>query len=703
MAQKSTRPNRANYSDKYSLISREYLLDNNEFNRELRGDRGRKVFNKMKRTDSTVNASLAVVRLPITGAEWNVSYEHSEDHNEEVIELVKKHIFNGKSWRKYMREMFNYLHIGFQVFEVVWDIDENGVIYPEKLQYVRFDDIMDFTEEGIRIMARETFTLPYDKAIILVNEQEGENMWGTSLLRPAYKHWYLKEQMEKIDAMASEKHGLGIPTAKVGPDSSDDKKRDIEAILENIRANEKNYIVYDNDFEVEMLDMKSRGLKDLMPSINHHDRKIWDNVLAAFMTLGAPGSAGSYSLGETQSDMFYKSLQYTADYIAEEIQHQLVHKMVRYNFPTTDVYPIVTCTNIDHMTMAQLSEVYERLIKSGGLKASEDDEVFLRNELGLPEITDEERERREKAAVVPVIENEEEEEDEEEDEDKNPENIEASDKGHHHHLTDEENARFKFADTVRKPDPRVELRLQALDSQMEQVLTEIGKEQAEGVKQQWKKALDIADRKERKEAIEAIAVPKMNDYQKGLYDLMLEAMDLGVQTASDELREQAITLSREIKDELKFYSQAITDKNAQEVLSTSHFEYRTLSGKKETNEVIVRTMGTKLKELVEKKAKDVTSMATIVPLNEGRDQTFTYYEDKIYAMQYSAIIDSVTSPICNSLNGVIVDYGSRDYYNFSPPNHNWCRSIWVAILKDEDNLPDITGVSNASRRIKSAQ
>ncbi|HQU08207.1 MAG: hypothetical protein B7X04_04335 [Parcubacteria group bacterium 21-54-25] len=36
--------------------------------------------------------------------------------------------------------------------------------------------------------------IPGSKLLIFVNEREGDNWWGTSILRGAYQHWYHKSK-----------------------------------------------------------------------------------------------------------------------------------------------------------------------------------------------------------------------------------------------------------------------------------------------------------------------------------------------------------------------------------------------------------------------------------------------------------------------------------------------------------------------------
>lgn len=39
--------------------------------------------------------------------------------------------------------------------------------------------------------------------------------------------------------------------------------------------------------------------------------------------------------------------------------------------------------------------------------------------------------------------------------------------------------------------------------------------------------------------------------------------------------------------------------------------------------------------------------------------------------------------------------GSKEFYDYAPPRHYNCRSIWVEILQDETFKPDITGIPSS--------
>lgn len=97
-------------------------------------------------------------------------------------------------------------------------------------------------------------------------------------------------------------------------------------------------------------------------------------------------------------------------------------------------------------------------------------------------------------------------------------------------------------------------------------------------------------------------------------------------------------------------------------------------------------------------ARTASGMATIgvnMALNLGRSTIFERYPEKVYAMQYSAIIDDRTTDRCLSLDGRVVKPWSAAFYDYSPPQHRWCRSVRVEILEEEEYKPDITGIPDS--------
>ena len=81
-------------------------------------------------------------------------------------------------------------------------------------------------------------------------------------------------------------------------------------------------------------------------------------------------------------------------------------------------------------------------------------------------------------------------------------------------------------------------------------------------------------------------------------------------------------------------------------------------------------------------------------LNLGRGDSFGASDD-IDRMQYSAILDNRTTAMCTSLDSSVVTYEEYLATVWIPPVHFNCRSIWVAILKDDDFKPAYRAIPKA--------
>lgn len=59
-------------------------------------------------------------------------------------------------------------------------------------------------------------SLDVDRLVVYVNEKEGGNWTGISLLRPN-KYWLLKDRLLRVQAVTVERNGTGIPVYKSSP------------------------------------------------------------------------------------------------------------------------------------------------------------------------------------------------------------------------------------------------------------------------------------------------------------------------------------------------------------------------------------------------------------------------------------------------------------------------------------------------------
>ena len=160
-----------------------------------------------------------------------------------------------------------------------------------------------------------TANIPRNKLLYVVNDQEGDNYFGISLLRYAYKPWKIKDGLEIMNAVALENMALGIPYIKKGIDNKTVDEGELEEARDRLRqqrVNEEAYLEYPASIEIGWTDMKGNTTKDVMPTIEYQDRQILLSVLGQFLLLGANDASGSRAVSQDHSRLFVKALESVA-------------------------------------------------------------------------------------------------------------------------------------------------------------------------------------------------------------------------------------------------------------------------------------------------------------------------------------------------------------------------------------------------------
>jgi hypothetical protein len=115
-----------------------------------------------------------------------------------------------------------FVRSGFGPFEQTWargTFGDKDLLVPKKLglrlprSVYRWmqDDDGDLTAIEQLVLGKGMVTLPAQDLVYYRVGAEGDNWEGTSMLRPAYKHWYIKDQVERFDALAQQREAMGIP------------------------------------------------------------------------------------------------------------------------------------------------------------------------------------------------------------------------------------------------------------------------------------------------------------------------------------------------------------------------------------------------------------------------------------------------------------------------------------------------------------
>lgn len=384
-------------------------IDEDETLSELLFDESISTYRKMLK-DAQVSASIKMVEYPIKTATWDIVAGTKDNQGFEIRDFVKEQLFNNDNFTfsSLLKHVLTYLRFGYTVFEKVWKINENKEFIIKKIAYRRPETIQRWIqddEENLKEIEQFvlkpngewiTLTIPNKYLLLFINDQEGNYYMGKSLLRDAYKNWHMKDIILKIDAMRHDRLGLGIPMVTLPPNAKSEDKQEAITVCETFRSHHKGYVIKPHEYEFELIDMKSKTLTDTIKSINYHDGQIMGNILGNVIELGKTAS-GNRALGETLADFFFLGLQSIANYIEDifngsEGDRKLIKEIVDLNFKNVEKYPKLNASKVGGGVInQQYGNVLKELSLAGYITPIKEDENFFRQELQMPEITEDKK------------------------------------------------------------------------------------------------------------------------------------------------------------------------------------------------------------------------------------------------------------------------------------------------------------------------
>lgn len=397
-----------------------------EYNTDLLWDKAIRVYDQMWRGDAQVAAVLRAMELPLLRAHWYIKPASDSEEDVQVAQFCQDVIFESmtKPWVETLEFLLTMYRYGFSLFELVWDINDDGYVVLRKMAprqaktiyrwFAGKDDQLDRVEQRVWVFnekdaqRRPTMqggrsfssapgsfdyakyamgqfkyvTIPGHKLALFNVKQEGNNFAGISLLRHAYKHWYYKDNFYKIDAIANERQALGVPTLEEPSSTSDEERNRASDSLAALHAHEKGYMMVPHGWVFKFADAGGRTLKDIMPSIDHHDTLIARSVLAQFLNMQA---YGSYARSSNETSLFLQGQVAMANRIKTQFNRQVLRKLVDFNF-NVEKYPTLEVDELDSRSVAEVLQLLPALAKSGLITYQAQDENVVRTAIGLPDL-----------------------------------------------------------------------------------------------------------------------------------------------------------------------------------------------------------------------------------------------------------------------------------------------------------------------------
>lgn len=388
-------------------------LDSAEETLELVWPNSILVYDRMRRQDSQVRSALQAVKLPIRRATWRIDPNGAPP---EVVQFVadelglpilgepkrpKSRRRDRFSWKEHLRLALLSLDYGHSFFEQTYRIDEKGMAHLRKLGWrpPRTITAIDVARDGGLEAIRQhgvADPIPVSQLVAYVQDREGGNWLGQSVLRPAYKPWILKDRALRTQSQTLDRNGLGIPVYEAGEPPTVDEVPDLQQrekliqsemdagakMAQAFRAGDNSGAAIRHGAKLTLTGVQG-ALPDSDKPIRYYDEQISAAVLANFLSLGGDNATGSYALGQTFADFFIQSLQTLALDIADVATMHIVEDMVDHNFGTDVPAPQIVFDEIGWSQPAT-AEAIKMLVDCGALTLDDPLETYLRERAKLP-------------------------------------------------------------------------------------------------------------------------------------------------------------------------------------------------------------------------------------------------------------------------------------------------------------------------------
>jgi hypothetical protein len=396
-----------------------YSLDLFETVPELMWPNSVFTYNRMGREDARVASVLRAVGLPIRRTAWRIRQNGASD---EVTEFVSTNLglpIEGTdpdepttrtrdrfSWSEHLQQALTALKFGHSVFEQVYRIDGEGAnaravlrkLAPRPQSSISYWNVAadgglisvqqwpagTFSSPGMLVMAPTSMgdAITVDRLVVYTHEPDPGVWTGNSLLRPAFKHWKLKDELMRIEAAAARRHGIGVPNLQGNESDSEDPDRMAELlkIASAFGGGETAGLAttFGEDFKI----VSPTGTPmDPRRAIEYHDHQIALVALAHFLNL--EGQGGSYALASVQADTFVQSVQTVADDIRNTAQAHIVEDLVDLNWGPDEPTPLLVCDEIGSRQDATAAAL-QMLVNARLVTPDDRLEAFLRSASGLP-------------------------------------------------------------------------------------------------------------------------------------------------------------------------------------------------------------------------------------------------------------------------------------------------------------------------------
>lgn len=359
------------------------LVSGLETNIDLIGTRKFKVFSEMRTQDAQIGGLLQLIRSAVLGADRKI-VGGSDEQRDWVTPIIMDELDS------HLSKAVLYLLYGQYAFEQIVGRDSSGRFFEERLESRQPWTISDYrkNESGAVIgFSQENYGglgyVPLDRAVMYINDSEGDNFEGVSVFRPCYGPYLAKRKHMRLELLSAQKVAIG--NIHVQMMNADKKKRDAAFTLGKAYRSSGDGVMVttpnDGIKKMEFLESKG-GVYDATAKFQYYDQSMSKALLAQFIDFGSKDKSGSFALVSEHIELFYDMIGRFATHIESVINNQRIKRMIDWNWNDTVDYPNIKFTNFNKAD----PEILAKTLNLVGDKVTltDDEEKFLKKAIGFP-------------------------------------------------------------------------------------------------------------------------------------------------------------------------------------------------------------------------------------------------------------------------------------------------------------------------------
>jgi hypothetical protein len=419
-----------------------------EFLPQLRGRKAVQVYREMGDNSPIAGAMLYAIEQLLRQIEWRVepaSTRGEDRRNGEFVEQCMDDMSH--SWSDLIAELLSMLQYGWAWHYLVykrrvgpWERDPkrkskytDNLIGWRKIPIRGQETLLRwiFDENGgIQAMVQlsppdyKTTVLPIERSLLFRTSTAKNNPEGYSLLRRAYRPWFMTKRLEEYEAVGVERDLTGLPVGKVPAEylnakQGTDQWKMVEAfrkMVTAVRRNEQEGLVlptaYDQDTKQPLFDfalLTSGGSRQFNTDgiIQRYETRILMTILADFIMTGHENNGSSYALHTDKSGLFRTAINSIAQAIADVFNRHAIPRLFAVNGLKPAELPKIVPNDVDPPDLGQLAQFMTAMTQAGVQWFPDPElEKFLRDAARLPDLdknVEQVREAQQRQAAVMAL------------------------------------------------------------------------------------------------------------------------------------------------------------------------------------------------------------------------------------------------------------------------------------------------------------